>query len=127
MPLNKEKIMEKKILNQTVTLDTAPIHIAPGGSKIAAIEGAANAIASLLSSLREEIAYGLADIETIDANARKVRAKIYFGAADEGDFKTTANRLNGSLNIRIDDIAKDNAATGLSMQARNRVIDILNS
>ena len=117
--------MEKTILNQNVSLDTAPVHVAPGGSVMFSLSGNAANIASLLVALREEIAYGMADIRTIDAAAKTVEASIYTGKADIADLDAVMAAHAQNITSERSEIAEGAEMTGLSMRARNQVIDCL--
>ena len=64
--------MELTILKETVTLDTAPMHIAPGGSILCHITGNSRRIAKLLIELRSEIAFGMSNVTTIDADSQTI-------------------------------------------------------
>lgn len=116
-------MIEKTILTQTLSLDTAPIHVPAGGSILCKISGNAKHIAALLEALREEIAYGMADIETLNADSGCVRADIYFGAADAADFDALPR--SQELTIEHQSLPETTNAIGLSMRARNDVINAL--
>lgn len=114
--------MEKTILNTTLMLDTAPLHIAPGGSTLCVIKGNASSVAELLMSLREEIAYGMADIRTVCGESRVVEVSIYFGKADDDVFQDMVQRCAGGIEVAYSELSE---GTGFSMRARNQVIDAL--
>lgn len=117
--------MELVILNETVTLDTAPMHIAPGGSLLCRVVGAADVLARLLVELRSEIAFGMARLDTIDAASKTVAADIFFGCADEPDFRALFAHLGAGLTLETKRLAEDHRQDALTMAARNRVIDML--
>lgn len=115
--------MEKTILNTTLTLDTAPLHVAPGGSTLCTLKGDAAAIAKLLMALREEMAYGMADVRTLSAQDKVVETDIYFGKADETDFHAVYQ--NHAEDIALVGLKELSEGLGMSMRARNQVIDAL--
>ncbi len=114
--------MEKTILNTTLTLDTAPLHIAPGGSTLCVIKGDASLLAEFLMSLREEIAYGMADVRTICAESRLVEVSIYYGKADDDVFQAMVQKCADGIESVCSELLE---GTGFSMRARNQVIDAL--
>ncbi len=113
--------MEKTILGNSVTLGKAPVHVAPGGSVLIKLSGNAKDIAKLLVSLREETAYGMADIKDIENG---VQADIYLGKADMGDFDGIYSADCG-VQCEKTDLPEGTVMDGLSMQARNQVISLL--
>lgn len=115
--------MEKTILGTTLTLDTAPLHIAPGGSTLCVIRGTANTVAKCLMTLREEIAYGMADVRTLCENDKIVEVDIYFGKADDDIFQDMYKPYADDL--KLVSTTELLEGTGLSMRARNQVIDAL--
>ena len=117
--------MELTILNQTLAFDAAPMHIAPGGSLLCRIVGNARRIAKLLARLREEIAYGISSAATIDAGSQAVSVDIYFGKADEPDFRIVFSNFGEGLSAETNELPQDHVQTGLTMAARNRIIDLL--
>lgn len=114
--------MEKTILNTTLTLDTAPLHIAPGGSTLCVIKGNASLLAEFLTALREEIAYGMADVRTICAESRLVEVSIYYGKADDDVFQAMVQKCADGIESVCSELSE---GTGFSMRARNQVIDAL--
>ena len=114
--------MEKTILNTTLTLDTAPLHIAPGGSTLCVIKGSASSLAEFLMALREEIAYGMADVRTICAASRTVEVSIYYGKADNEIFQDMFQKSVCGIEAVYSELLE---GTGFSMRARNQVIDAL--
>ncbi len=117
--------MEKTILNQKLVLDTAAVHVAPGGSMLFRLSGDADLIAKVLMALREEIAYGMIDIKTLDADKKVVEADVYTGKADVADFDAVLAANGKDVNCDREEIAEGTEMTGLSMRARNQVIDCL--
>lgn len=109
------------ILGQEIQVDTAPVHIAPGGSILCTLKGDAATVAASLRALREEIAFGMCDA---DAQNSPVSVSVYFGAADRADFDNVIKNF-GSLEVASSDMPEGTAQNGLSMAARNRVIDAL--
>ena len=103
--------MELTILKETVTLDTAPMHIAPGGSILCHITGNSRRIAKLLIELRSEIAFGMSN--------------IFFGTADEPDFRTIFANFGEGLAFETNKLEEDHRQDALTMAARNCVIDML--
>ena len=116
--------MEKVIFGQTLALDTAPVHVAPGGSVLFTLNAKAASLARLLSALREEIAYGMIDIVADDAD-KPVRVLIYTGKADVADFDAVFSASGHDVECDREDIVEGTQMTGLSMRARNQVIDCL--
>ena len=116
--------MEKKIFNQTLSLDTAPVHVAPGGSCLFTLKGNASKIKALLMGLREEIAFGMIDVEVISEEQRIVCVSIYFGKADRPDFDRIAGQCD-EIDMRSEELAETDQKMGLSMRARNQVIDVM--
>ena len=108
--------MELTILKETVTLDTAPMHIAPGGSILCHITGNSRRIAKLLIELRSEIAFGMSNVITTD---------IFFGTADEPDFRTIFANFGEGLAFETNKLEEDHRQDALTMAARNCVIDML--
>lgn len=116
--------MEKLILTKTLHLDTAPVHVAPGGSVLYHLTADAAALAKLLRDLMGEIAFGMADVEAADSKAVKI--DIYFGAADADDFtKVFEHHRNEISVVDREDMGEGTERMGLSMQARNLVIRTL--
>lgn len=113
--------MKKTILGQPITLETAPVHVAPGGSILIKLSGNAQNIAKLLCSLREEIAYGMADIKD---GENGVEADIYLGKADIADFDNIFSAVS-DIRCEKSDLAEGTVMDGLSMQARNQIINLL--
>lgn len=109
------------ILGQEVQIDTAPVHIAPGGSIHCTLKGDASVVAEMLRALREEIAFGMCDA---DAQNSPVSVSVYFGAADRADFDNVIKNF-GSLEVECADMPEGTAKNGFTMAARNRVIDAL--
>ena len=116
--------MEKKIFNQTLALDTAPVHVAPGGSCLITLKGNASKIKDLLMELREEIAFGMIDVEVISEEKRFVSVSIYFGKADRPDFDRVAGHWD-EIDMSGEELAETDQMKGLSMRARNQVIDVM--
>ena len=117
--------MEKLILAKSLHLDTAPVHIAPGGTVLYHLIADADSLAKLLRDLMGEIAFGMADVDAADSKAVKV--DIYFGAADVDDFtKVFAPYRDRISSAQREDLPEGTDKTGLSMQARNLVINALN-
>lgn len=114
--------MEKTIKGQTVSVDCAPVHVAPGGSVMYRLGGHAGVVAKLLVALREETAYGMIDVRDAGEN---VEADIYMGLADCADFDAIFAAYGQNLTCERSEIAEGTAMTGLSMRARNMMIDIL--
>ena len=115
--------MEKVIFGKTLTLDTAPVHIAPGGSVLIKIGDTSTSLLDLLLKLREEIAYGMIDIQTQDDNTFTIT--IYLGKADYDAFKAIVSE--GSICWTEEDLPEGTKMTGLSMRARNQVLDAIGS
>ncbi len=116
--------MEKKIFNQTLVLDTAPVHIAPGGSYLFTIEGNASKIKALLMDLREEIAFGMIDLKVISEEQRIVSVSIYFGKADRPDFDRVVGQYD-EIGMHSEELGETTQMTGLSMRSRNQIIDVM--
>lgn len=114
--------MEKTIFGETMTLDSAAIHIAPGGSILCHLVGKSSDLAKLLETLREEIAFGMIDVSTEGETAK---ADIYFGAADEGDFKSVFSRLGDGISCDASPLDPATSSVALSMSARNLVMERL--
>lgn len=114
--------MEKTILSTTLTLDTAPLHIAPGGSALCVLKGCASSVAKLLMALREEMAYGMADVRTLSVDDKIVEVEIYFGHADDDIFRDMHKTHADNIDVTCSELKE---GTGLSMRARNQVIDAL--
>ena len=110
--------MEKDIFGKTLTLDTAPVHIAPGGSILYKLSGNVAVIAKLLNDLREEIAYGMVDVST--SEEKTVEVAIYMGKADVDIF---LGMLPAGMALAEEELAEDTVMTGLSMRARNAVLN----
>ena len=117
--------MELTILKETVTLDTAPMHIAPGGSILCHITGNSRRIAKLLIELRSEIAFGMSNVTTIDADSQTIATDIFFGSADEPDFRTIFANFGEGLAFETNKLEEDHRQDALTMAARNCVIDML--
>lgn len=113
--------MEKTILNQVLKLDTAPVHVAPGGSSECILCGNVKTIGDFLRELREEIAFGMINAEMKGA---EVEVSIYYGLADEADVDAILLRHDISQKSRMC-LAEDLQKTGMTMQSRNKVIDLL--
>ena len=111
--------MEKVIFGKQLTLDTAPVHIAPGGSVLINIGDSSTYLLGLLLKLREEVAYGMIDIVTEDDDT--FTTKIYLGKADYDTFVNIVSE--GPLCWTEDDLPEGTEMTGLSMRARNMVLD----
>ena len=109
------------ILGNEVQIDTAPVHIAPGGSILCTLKGDAGDIAAMLRALREEIAFGMCDASAQNA---PVSVSVYFGAADRPDFDNVIKNFD-KLAVELADMPEGTAKTGFTMAARNRVIDAL--
>ncbi len=115
--------MEKTILGTTLTLDSAPLHIAPGGSSLCVLRGGAVAVAKCLMALREEIAYGMADVRTVSDSDKIVEVDIYFGKADDALFQEMYKPYADAVTlVSCTELLE---GTGLSMRARNQIIDTL--
>ncbi len=112
--------MEKIIFGKTLMLDTAPVHVAPGGSILYKMSGNASIIAELLLALREEIAYGMMDVSVVSETDKTVEVAIYMGKADVDVF---LGMLPADMALAEDELAEDAVMTGLSMRARNMVLD----
>ena len=118
--------MEKTIISQKISLDTAPVHIAPGGSVICHLVAPASVMAALLRALMEEIAYGMIDVETLNEAEKVVRVDIYFGVADNDDFmKVFSGYADKIMGIEREDLPEGTVRTGFSMSSRNAVINCL--
>lgn len=117
--------MEKTINGQTVALEMAPVHVAPGGSMLFKLSGDAGVIAKLLVALREEIAYGMIDVRTVDADKKLVETDIYIGKADCTDFDAVFAANGQNISCSRSEIVEGTEMAGLSMRARNMVIDCL--
>ena len=116
--------MEVIVLDQILSLETAPVHVAPGGSVQCTISGKASDVFSALCALRENIAFGMMSFKTISKDDKVVEAVVYFGAADKDDYKSVADGY-ASCQFSTKDIDEDANLTGLSMRARNQVINAL--
>ena len=118
--------MEKTILSKKVSITTAPVHIAPGGSVLFHLVASSNDLKKLLLELREEIAYGMADIDNVDAESSVVRVDIYMGMADVDDFMKVFSRYaDAVVSFEREDLAEGSQRTGFSMGSRNDVIECL--
>ena len=118
--------MEKTILSKKISLDAAPVHIAPGGSALYHLVAPASSMAALLRALMEEIAYGMIDVETLNEAENVVRVDIYFGAADNDDFmKVFSAYADKIIGFEREDLPEGTVRTGFSMSARNAVINCL--
>ncbi len=119
--------MELTILNKTHAFDAVPMHIAPGGSILCRIVGNARRLSEMLAQLREEIAYGISNAATIDADSKTVSVDIWFGKADEPDFRIVFSNFGEGLCAETNELSQDHVQNGLTMAARNCVIDLLAS
>ena len=118
--------MEKTILSKKIIINTAPIHIAPGGSALFHLVAPANVLKSLLSDLREEIAYGMADVETVSDSESLVRIDIYMGLADVDDYmRIFAQYADKIQSFEREDLPEGTERTGFTMGSRNEVIGAL--
>ncbi len=113
--------MEKTVLNQVLKVDTAPVHVAPGGSSECILCGNPKKIGDFLRDLREEIAFGMIDVEMKDVD---VEVSIYYGLADEVDVDAILSRHDISKKSQMC-LAEDIQKIGMTMQSRNKVIDLL--
>lgn len=116
--------MDVIVLDQILTLETAPVHVAPGGSKMCTISGKAVDVAAMLRDLRSEVAFGMMGFRTISKDEKRVEAVVYFGAADEADYSAVASK-HPNCHVELKAIHEDETHTGLSMRARNQVIHAL--
>ena len=114
--------MEREVLQRKLTLETAPVHVAPGGSVLYHVKGRARGIGEVLVALREETAYGMCDVVTLGED--EVDVAIYFGRADEASVLEVLEKHSGIETSR-EELAEAIQMTGLSMRARNQVIDVL--
>lgn len=110
------------IFGQEVNLESRAMHVAPGGSVIYALSGACADIAKFLEVLREEVAYGMIGVK--EAGDKRAVVEIYFGAADE-DTASQMIKPFSAISCERSDVAEGEKRDGLSMAARNKVIDIL--
>ena len=118
--------MEVIVLDQILSLDTAPVHVAPGGSMLCTISGKAADVASLLRALRGSIAFGMVSFKTVAKDAKLVEAVVYFGLADADDYRAAVDSCSG-CNISTKEIDEGTELTGLSMRARNQIINALDA
>lgn len=114
--------MEKDVFGKKLTLDTAPVHIAPGGSVCIEIGDNTSYLLGLLLKVREEIAYGMIDIETNEAEDT-FSTSIYLGKADLDTFSEIVSE--GPLCWTEKDLPEGTKMTGLSMRSRNQVLDAI--
>lgn len=116
------------ILGKNMDLETRAVHVAPGGSVIYVLEAEATVLSTCLAGLREEMAYGMIDAKDLDLENKVVSASIYMGLADVKDFMAYMAGTSDSQDISIirkREIAETESLDGLSMSARNQVIDAL--
>lgn len=116
--------MDVIVLDQILSLDTAPVHVAPGGSILCTVSGKSVDVSGLLRNLREEVAFGMVSFKTISKSDKVVEAVVYLGAADADDFKRVADDHANCI-VSTKDIAEGTELTGLSMRARNQIINAL--
>ena len=114
--------MEKDIFGKTLTLDTAPVHIAPGGSVLINIGDSTKYLLGLLLKVREEVAYGMIDIVT-DKDDDTFNTTIYMGKADVDTFASIVS--DGPLCWTEEDMPEGTEKMGLSMRSRNMVLDAI--
>ena len=118
--------MEKTIFSHKITLDAAPVHIAPGGSVLYHLTASAPVMAGFLRDLMQEIAYGMVDIKVLNESESVVCVDIYFGLADNDDFmKVFAASADKIMGFEREDLPENTEMTGLSMKSRNDVIRCL--
>ncbi len=110
------------LFGQEIQLESRSMHVAPGGSVIYAVSGACRELAKYLEALREEVAYGMCSIQ--DLGDGRACASIYFGAADE-DIASDFVKQAADLSVERSAVAEGEKRDGLSIGARNQVIDIL--
>ena len=117
--------MELTIFKETVTLDPAPMHIAPGASILCHLPVNSSCLAKLLIELRSQIAFGMSNVTTIDADSQTSTTDIFFGSADEPDFRTIFANFGEGLAFETNKLEEDHRQDALTMAARNCVIDML--
>ena len=113
--------MERKIFGQKVVLEQRGVHVAPSGSVRVWLQGPHDEIAGILDALREEIAYGMIDIDNSEKGATTLRVEIYFGSADRDDFSRIMNSYGAHVQTTESALAEE--TVGLTMQSRNQVIE----
>lgn len=116
------------VLGKSMDLETRGVHVAPGGSVIYDLEAEASILSKCLVGLREEMAYGMIDAKDIVLANKIVSASIYMGLADIDDFMAYMSGSSDSQLISINrdrEVAETETLDGLSMIARNQVIDAL--
>ena len=114
--------MEQDIFGKKLTLETAPVHIAPGGSVLIDIGDSTSYLLGLLLKVREEVAFGMIDIET-NNDEDTFNTTIYMGKADVETFSDLVS--DGPLCWTEDDLPEGTEKTGLSMRSRNMVLDAI--
>ena len=115
--------MEKNVLSRKVLIETAPVHIAPGGSVLFHLTGHASGLYTLLSKLMEEIAYGMSDVETVEPSRSVVRVDIYMGKADVDEFMRIFSETGDLIqSFEREELEEGVQKTGFNMTSRNAVI-----
>ncbi|MFA5624538.1 MAG: hypothetical protein WC966_05720 [Bradymonadales bacterium] len=109
------------ILDRTINLETAAMHVAPGGSVKYIFTAKHEEILPFLRALRDEIAYGMYFVEEQQG---ELKIGIYFGLADKDIFEPllAAQSTSAHWQIERSDVAEGAQEQAYTMASRNAVL-----